>query len=538
MNTSGTYYDLLGVSTDASEEEIQEAYRELVRETHPDINDEPNAREQMVELSKARDVLTDTQKRAEYNAEQNIAGGDTQETTHTTTGSESVSSQSQYHDTDSTTHQRTHQSTGHSTTQNGRQTTGTGTHSSAREQTRSRRERDRRSRTHTCTGTRDRTSQTTSESGSIGTVSPRIYIKNLYYQRGRLLRRGCQEAVVILFNICTLGLVGFWSRERVRSYLISPTSLRLAAAFGLWWVVSYGVRQVNGNTVSGENGVLLIGLCLFGSYLGHDLLKEYTGLIGDPLSERYDSKANIQFWLVIGANLLALGLVFWGMRTVPFGGVTFAFGAVVFFLAALVFSGIMIMVILFAIGANVSETILGYSFILGPVLGLFTTLGYLFTPIYTSKKEGFLTGMAADLSASLSLPVTAHPWISSQLIGQVGPVYAGVFINAVIGGLMLGSWFWSLLTVWRLLTKAPWNDRFGHRYRIRPGFWNFLVMLPFAIFAGMEVYDINLMSFSLGVIAISFTIDNVILLFGVLPILLAGFYMVRRQVEPWIQEIL
>jgi curved DNA-binding protein CbpA len=537
MSTSGTYYDLLGVSTDASEEEIQDAYRDLVRETHPDVNDDPNAREQMVELTKARDVLTDAQKRAEYDAEQDITGGGTQETTDATTGTESVSSQSQYHDTGQTSHQRTQQSAGRSTAQNGGQTRA-GTHSSAREQTRSRRERNRRSRTHTRTGTRDRTSQTASESGSIGTISPRLYLKYLYSQRGRILRRGYQEAVVILFNICTLGLIGFWSRERVRSYLISPTSLRLAAAFGLWWGVSYGIQQVNGNTVSGENGVLLIGLCLFGSYLGHDLLKEYTDLIGDPLSERFDSKGNSQFWLVIGANLLALGLVFWGMRTVPFGGVTFAFGAVVFFLVILALSGMIIMVILFAIGANVSETILEYIFILGPVLGLFTTLAYLFTSVFISKEGGYLTDMAADLSVSLSLPVTAHPWISSQLIGQVGPVYAGVFINAVIGGLMLGSWFWSLLTVWRLLTKAPWNDRFGHGYRIRPGFWNFLVMLPFAIFAGMEVYDINLMSFSLGVIAISFTIDNVILLFGVLPILLAGFYMVRRQVEPWIQDIL
>jgi molecular chaperone DnaJ len=143
MNTSGTYYDLLGVSANASEEEIQEAYRDLVREIHPDINDDPNAREQMVELTKARDVLTDAQKRAEYDAEQDITGRDTQETAHATTGSESVSSQSQYHDTGSTTHQQTRQSTGRSTTQNGRRTTGTGTHSSAREQTRSRRERDR-----------------------------------------------------------------------------------------------------------------------------------------------------------------------------------------------------------------------------------------------------------------------------------------------------------------------------------------------------------------------------------------------------------
>ena len=538
MNTSGTYYDLLGVSADASEEEIQEAYRDLVRETHPDINDDPNAREQMVELTKARDVLADAQKRAEYNAEQDITGGDTQETAHATTGTESVSSQSQYHDTGRTSHQRNPQSNSRSTTQNEEQTTGTGTHSTARAQTRSRRERNRRrrARTHTRTGTRARTSQTTSESGSIGTMPPRFYIKYLFHQSGRLFRDVYGEAIIMLIKFCTLEyFLRLLDRERVSSYLTSPTVLRLAAAFGLWWAIDRSIQELNGSKISGEGGVLLIGLCLFCSYLVHDLLKEYTDLIGDPLSERFDSIESIQFWLVIGANLLALGLLFWGMITVPFGGFFFAFGAVLFFLVFTLLHGVLATFILFMIGAEISETIFDKCFILGPVAGLLMSLAALFTPIYLTES---LVSMIEELSTSTTIPLSTHPWISSQLVGQVGPVYAGVFINALIGSLMLGSWLWGLLTVWRLLTKAPWNDRFDHGYRIRPGFWNFLVVLPFVVYGWMSAYDIYSVSFPIGAVTISFRSGEVLLLFGVLPIVLAGFYMIRRQVEPWIQDIL
>ena len=63
---SEDFYDILGVSRDASEEEIQEAYRKKAREYHPDVSDDPNAEEKFKKAKKAKEVLTDEEKRQAY----------------------------------------------------------------------------------------------------------------------------------------------------------------------------------------------------------------------------------------------------------------------------------------------------------------------------------------------------------------------------------------------------------------------------------------------------------------------------------------
>ncbi len=61
------YYDLLGVSRDASPEEIKKAYRARAREAHPDANpDDPGAADRFKEIGKAYETLKDPQKRAHY----------------------------------------------------------------------------------------------------------------------------------------------------------------------------------------------------------------------------------------------------------------------------------------------------------------------------------------------------------------------------------------------------------------------------------------------------------------------------------------
>jgi len=63
---SEDFYDILGVSRDADEEEIERAYREAVREYHPDVSDDPDAEEKFKQAKKAKEVLTDEEKRQMY----------------------------------------------------------------------------------------------------------------------------------------------------------------------------------------------------------------------------------------------------------------------------------------------------------------------------------------------------------------------------------------------------------------------------------------------------------------------------------------
>ncbi|MDQ2072130.1 DnaJ domain-containing protein [Haloarcula sp. H-GB4] len=61
-----TFYEVLGVPTDASTAAIEAAYRERLKETHPDVSDAADAGEATQRLIEARDVLTDEDERARY----------------------------------------------------------------------------------------------------------------------------------------------------------------------------------------------------------------------------------------------------------------------------------------------------------------------------------------------------------------------------------------------------------------------------------------------------------------------------------------
>lgn len=60
------YYAVLGVSKDASKDDIKKAYRKLAQRHHPDANKDPNAEARFKEISEAHAVLSNDEKRAEY----------------------------------------------------------------------------------------------------------------------------------------------------------------------------------------------------------------------------------------------------------------------------------------------------------------------------------------------------------------------------------------------------------------------------------------------------------------------------------------
>ncbi len=62
------HYEALGVSRDATQDEIKKAYRRLARELHPDVNPDPGAAERFKSVTHAYEVLSDTQSRAQYDS--------------------------------------------------------------------------------------------------------------------------------------------------------------------------------------------------------------------------------------------------------------------------------------------------------------------------------------------------------------------------------------------------------------------------------------------------------------------------------------
>lgn len=89
-----TYYDILGVDRDATDEEITEAYRELVKTEHPDQSDRPDANTRFKTITEAKEVLTDSERRAEYDEYLRRQEATTGRSTQTTDSSSSTATNS------------------------------------------------------------------------------------------------------------------------------------------------------------------------------------------------------------------------------------------------------------------------------------------------------------------------------------------------------------------------------------------------------------------------------------------------------------
>lgn len=80
-----TYYDTLGVSNDATSNEIKTAYRQKAKTLHPDMNKEKDTSKEFVKLQEAYDVLKDDTKRKEYDYKLNMSSRSPSNGSHTFT---------------------------------------------------------------------------------------------------------------------------------------------------------------------------------------------------------------------------------------------------------------------------------------------------------------------------------------------------------------------------------------------------------------------------------------------------------------------
>jgi len=62
------YYEILGVSRDATEAQIKSAYRKAARKYHPDVNKDPGAVQKFKDINEAYEVLSDKEKRGRYDS--------------------------------------------------------------------------------------------------------------------------------------------------------------------------------------------------------------------------------------------------------------------------------------------------------------------------------------------------------------------------------------------------------------------------------------------------------------------------------------
>eukprot|EP00968_Pinguiococcus_pyrenoidosus_P016670 scaffold1616_cov310-Pinguiococcus_pyrenoidosus.AAC.38 len=69
---SQSYYDVLGVTGEATAAEIKRAYRRAALANHPDVNKAADAKEKFMELNQAYEVLSDADKRRQYDLKRRV----------------------------------------------------------------------------------------------------------------------------------------------------------------------------------------------------------------------------------------------------------------------------------------------------------------------------------------------------------------------------------------------------------------------------------------------------------------------------------
>lgn len=514
-----SYYDLLGVDQDASEEEIKRAFREKVKEVHPDHNDDADAGERFRRVREARDTLCDPKARQRYDRQRN-------QTDETKTDS---SNERQQHKEQQRHQQRKEQQRRQAEQRRKRQQRKEQQRQQA-EQRRKRRQRNTRSRSRRQSQSHTRTShdtetqrdrnETSSHDGERQDHQP---VEGWLRTASAWLRDRIPRPKQWLWT-------HFHSSAATREFFIdvitSPTILRLSAAIGLMIVLTMGVRTVTHSPSTTPT----LG---FGIVLGSLGVSYAAYAVATPLPfeaprnrGRFKPANRAPVWPVVALNLVGLGLyvvpaiqgapassLWFTIASIIYAGTVLLLLSIVFIILSLIVRGIMNLRVTF-------RNVMTYS-MKGSLIG--TPIVLFIRP--SGKTLHFFLSKYVTSPDSLQLA----PWIPPVMIG---PVYLGSFANFVLAIVYLGCFLGSVSLLCKYLMIVPWQDRYDHGYHLHPSCWNFAVTAPFVVLAWMVSTSVSTVTIGPG------TLKQWTLLIGllVLPTILGGAYLLRRQLEPYVQE--
>lgn len=499
-----SYYELLGVEPDASPEEIKAAYRETVKQVHPDKSDSPDAEETFMQVQKARNVLTDPQQRAQYDRRRSAT-----ETTGTDTGSNESSGEAE-------DHRRAHD--GASPDEQADQQQQASSDDQERHRRRSswtdRSDPDHSQHTQQTAHTRDHDAGHPNRERSVW-HRRRAMVATTVWKWCAMLLWTVRTVVTMVRCPRRLAI----DRARLREAATTPTGIRIGATIafvlGTTIVANYIGLDLQASPAIGL-AIVIVGL--IGSYTGYDLLFP-TPYYESPTQQRYDPDGTQRLWPIVATNLLGIGLVSIALiGGAPDGGILFT-GAV---LLPVVVSLVLSDVVRPTISTDHSA---GINHVLGALARSVSVLPPFVVGLLVFTHWGF------DIPALLDgLGVmTATPWFKRLTLGGV---YVGLVLNLFVGLLVCGCLLWSVYAMCLHLTAAPWADRYSYGYQIRPGPWNLLVAGPFVVSGWMVIAGVSTIEIPMGVSTIAITQQGLLIALFLLPSVLTGLYILRRRLEP------
>ena len=429
-----TYYELLGVTEDASTADITAAFREQIKQTHPDISDSPDAKTRAARLIEAKEVLTTPARRRRYDR----FGHDSYVRV---TGHETGANKRSH--TSATNEQSAESSTadGHTSSASSTATTGQAD------------DRTRGTAHQTATGQSRRSRAETSSQANATEHTHRSQRTNSHRQAASSTTR--KTTADYGFDTTWAAVVAWITRS-----LLGVT---------LWFGSLLGILATTGNDLLRTQTsvtILLVSMCV--SFLTYEACLERISTHARR-PPRVPTALPTEFvWLAV-VNLSGVGLytvaIARGSNPITdllAGIITVGAGALVFGSLLAIIGGL-----------------------LGGLRGVFIGLGI-----------GILLASVLLVTSWFGSPFTdlatyagGHPWlapvdIASIHVGLLGNLLLAVWMVIALGGSAV--WFYLRFGV------QPWRDRYERGYRVRPGVWQAGILLPWLVLGSTAAFGVTL----------------------------------------------